>query len=93
MKKLCLILLFGLAACVQTPEEMAMEDTRHCESYDYKQGTQAFADCRLKMQQMRVHQAGALSNALNGMDTDDRLQRLEQQQFYDGLSKASQRNY
>ncbi len=59
MKRIALIGLLLLAACA-TPEQreaariaQEIEDIKECQKLGFKQGTDAFADCRLRLVEMR----------------------------------------
>lgn len=51
MKPLVLIACLGLTACASLSEkgqaQVAARDSARCESYGFKEGTDAFAQCRL----------------------------------------------
>lgn len=64
-----ILILIPLTGCIQ-PRDYSQADIAHCNDLGFKPGTEAFANCRLQLEQMHVSKtaaAAAMIGANNSM--------------------------
>lgn len=53
MRTVTILAILALAGCASSPAEIVLEDTESCTGFGFRPGTDAFANCRLQLEENR----------------------------------------